>query len=82
MFVELIAKLIEILQANNLIKDTFDYEKIQTDTDPYVVITPSGNEAAYSTNEENVRVYAFVRALITTEILVVIITFCFLWFSC
>ena len=59
MFEEIISKLKEILDNNNLIQHVQDFEDIVADSDPFVTIVPSGNTSAYETTEENVRVYAF-----------------------
>jgi len=59
MFEKIIESLKQILINNTLLSDVFDYEKIQTDTDPYAIIVPSGNESDFGTTEENVRTYAF-----------------------
>lgn len=48
-----------ILIANTDIEDTFDYEKGDFKSDPVAIITPSGNDAEYSTTTENRRIYAF-----------------------
>lgn len=59
MFEEILYKLKSILQSNVLIEDTYDYEEIQTDSDPFAVIVPSGNDSDYLTTQENIRIYAF-----------------------
>jgi hypothetical protein len=56
---EILQKLTQILKNNTLLADVYNYERIQTDSDPFAIIVPSGNEGDYQTTEENVRVYAY-----------------------
>ena len=67
MFGEILEKLKQILDNNNLITDVYSYENIQTDSDPFAVIIPSGNESEYNTTQENVRVYAFTIMLFVSR---------------
>lgn len=59
MFNTLIDKIVEILEANTLIQEVWNYEVEKFVGDPAVTVTPSANESDYDTTEENVRVYAF-----------------------
>lgn len=67
MFGEILQQLKAILDANGLISDVYSYENIQTDSDPFAVIIPSGNESEYNTTQENVRVYAFTVMLFVSR---------------
>ncbi|KAA0004645.1 MAG: hypothetical protein FE038_02070 [Thermoplasmata archaeon] len=59
MFDILSAKIVDILESNDLIQEVFPYEVEQFSGDPAVTVTPSSNENDYNTTEENVRIYAF-----------------------
>lgn len=64
---EILQKLKTILKNNVLLADAYSYERIQTDTDPFAVIVPSGNEAEYQTTQENVRIYAYTVMLFVSR---------------
>lgn len=57
------AKLKAMLVANTLIQEVFDYEVAKFNGDPVATLTPSANEAHYSSTTENRRVYAFIIRL-------------------
>lgn len=59
MFETLISKIVDILEANTLVQEVFNYEVEKFEGDPAVTVTPSANESDYNTTEENVRIYAF-----------------------
>lgn len=59
MWTVLINKLKDILEANSLLREIFDYEIEEFKGDPACTITPSENRSDYNTNCENVRIYAF-----------------------
>jgi len=66
MFSTLLQKLKDILDANDLIQEVFNYDVEQFQGIPAVTITPSSNESDYNTTEENVRIYAYnVRVFVT-----------------
>jgi hypothetical protein len=67
MFNEILEKLQLILKNNTLLADVYDWENIQTDSDPFAVIIPSGNESDYQTTEENVRTYGFTIMLFVSR---------------
>ena len=52
-----------ILDANGDFGNTYTFETQSPDGSPYATITSSGNENAYDTTTENVRVYGFVIRL-------------------
>lgn len=59
MFTTLINKITDILKANTLIQEVYNYEAEQFGGDPVAIVSPSNNESAYSSNQNNHRVYAF-----------------------
>ena len=59
MWEKLIEKIKGILDANDLIQETYDYEVAKFEGQPAVVVVPSDSEGEYSTSNDNERVYAF-----------------------
>lgn len=59
MFDQTSTALLNILEANSLIGNAYNFEAAEFDGDPSVTLTPSANENAYDTTTENRRVYAF-----------------------
>ena len=59
MFTTLLNKIISILEANELIQETYGYEAEQFSGDPVAVVVPSNNESDYNSNQENHRIYAY-----------------------
>ena len=52
-----------ILEANDLISNTYTYEASDISGTPIATLTPSANESDYATTVENTRVYAFMLRL-------------------
>lgn len=63
MWEKLKEKLKSILTANTLIQEVFDWEVEKFTGDPVATLTPSANEAHYSTTTDNRRIYAFIIRL-------------------
>lgn len=59
MFTELLNKIVQILEANSLIQEVFNFEKQKFDGDPVAIVSPSGNESDYSTTNQNERIYSY-----------------------
>lgn len=53
----------DILDANSLLDNVYNYEASQLDGSPVATLTPSANENDYVTTVENRRVYAFLVRL-------------------
>ena len=63
MWDKLTTKLKDILQANDLITNTYTFEASELSGTPIATLTPSFNENDYTTTTENTRVYAFMLRL-------------------
>jgi len=59
MFSIILNKIVSILEANTLIRETFSYEVELFKGTPSAVVIPSSNESDYNTTQENIRVYAY-----------------------
>jgi len=53
----------QILDLNEFLQTTYDFEIANTDSTPFASITPSANESEYHSTNENERVYAFLIRL-------------------
>lgn len=67
MFDQVSTALLNILKANNLLANAYNFEAGELDGDPVATLTPSANENAYDTTTENRRVYAFNLRLYKTR---------------
>lgn len=67
MFTTLLNKIVEILQANDLIQEAYNFEAQKFDGDPVAMVTPSGNESDYSTTNLNERIYAYSLKLFVSR---------------
>ncbi|MCK4686644.1 MAG: hypothetical protein KAT66_00780 [Candidatus Lokiarchaeota archaeon] len=66
MFSTLRNKIVEILEDNDKIQETFPYEVEKFKGDPVCTVTPSSNEGDYNTTDENIRLYSFnIRLYVT-----------------
>ena len=63
MWDKLTEKLKSILEANDLISNTYTFEASELSGTPIATLTPSFNENDYTTTTENTRVYAFMLRL-------------------
>ena len=59
MFSIILNKIVSILEANDLIQETFSYEVELFKGTPSAVVIPSSNEGDYDTTQENIRIYAY-----------------------
>jgi len=59
MFTVLINKLKSILDANEQIQESYEYDVEEFKGDPVATIVPSNNESDYDTTDENIRIYAY-----------------------
>ncbi len=53
----------EILDKNEFLQQTYDFEAADAESTPFASITPSANESEYHSTNENERVYAFLVRL-------------------
>jgi hypothetical protein len=58
MWDEIVAKVVSILEANTLIQEVSDFEKVGFDGFPAATVTPSSDDGDYDTTSENREVYA------------------------
>ena len=58
MWENIIKKINEILKANTLIEETYDYEEVKFEGQPSAVVVPSDSSGEYTSNVDNERVYA------------------------
>jgi len=63
MWDKLTKKLKSILEANDLITNTYTFEASELSGTPIATLTPSSNENDYATTTENTRVYAYMLRL-------------------
>lgn len=59
MFSIILEKIKTILEANELIQETFVFEVEKFNGTPSATIVPSSNESDYNTTDENMRIYAY-----------------------
>ena len=63
MLTTLITKIKNVLMANTLIQEVYEFEPDEFKGSPVAVVVPSANESDYNTTGENVRIYAFTLRL-------------------
>lgn len=68
MFDQVSTALLNILKANTLLSNAYNFEAAEFDADPCATLTPSANDNDYATTTENRRVYAFNLRLFKTRL--------------
>lgn len=63
MWTTLLTAITDILSANPLLKEVYQWEVEEFSHDPSCTVTPSENSGDYNTTEENIRIYAFTIRL-------------------
>lgn len=71
MWTVLLNKIVDILEANTLLKEVFSYDVEEFKGDPSCTVTPSENSSDYNTTEENIRIYAFTIRLFVNRTVIV-----------
>lgn len=67
MFDQVSTALLNILKANTLLSNSYNFEPAEIDADPVATLTPSSNDNDYATTTENRRTYAFNLRLFKTR---------------
>lgn len=60
--------ILNVLNANDLISNAYDFEAAEFDADPVATLVPSANENDYATTTENRRTYAFTLRIFKTRL--------------